>query len=60
MDHDFPKIDEVQYQAGLDAYKAGATVRSVIAYMQNPASEDGPAISFAIGFIDGILEAIRK
>lgn len=60
MDGDLPKIDEGQYQQGLQAFAAGATVRQVVEMVQNPAIEDAQSISFAIGFIDGILNKIRE
>lgn len=60
MDGDIPKIDEGYYQQGLQAFAAGVSVRQVVEMVQNQAVEVAQSISFAIGFIDGILNKIRE
>lgn len=60
MDGDIPKIDEGFYQQGLQAFAMGLSVRSVVMFVQDPAIEDAQSISFAVGFVDGILNKLRE
>lgn len=57
-------IDEQAYRDGLAAFDAGATLRSVFERLASDASAGIDAeprgMSFALGFADGALGALRK
>jgi hypothetical protein len=63
-----PKLDEQQYEAGREAFKSGATIRSVVekfdatgdlpGVLESP-DDEVATMSFALGFGDAFLDQLR-
>lgn len=61
-----PKVDRAEYEAGVRAFDAGGKLIDLIDRLAAadahgaPADAEDKAFSFAIGFVDGALDAIRR
>ncbi|MGD9767828.1 MAG: hypothetical protein AB7U62_09300 [Pseudolabrys sp.] len=59
-----PKIIDAHYELGNKAYASGATLRSIVETIQEADLDDdvstARALSFAIGFLDGLLTEARR